>query len=121
MDDLVRYLNHLAVDFCELHDVSCCTRECYKHSHYQCKHNSDPIISSYWKSRLLCHDIEQVEKYIAYIGIHELDSLIDVKVQTSKEARMIKCDVYVILQIFKNKFSGNTYVIKYNSCCHRKY
>jgi hypothetical protein len=64
MDDLLRYLNDLAVDFCELHDVTCCTRECYKHSHYQCKHNSDPIIASYWKNGLLCHDIEQVEKYI---------------------------------------------------------
>jgi hypothetical protein len=30
--------------------VTCCTRECYKHSHYQCKQNSDPIIASYWKS-----------------------------------------------------------------------
>jgi hypothetical protein len=50
MDELLRHLNHLAVDFCELHDVTCCTRECYKHSHYQCKQNSDPIIASYWKS-----------------------------------------------------------------------
>jgi hypothetical protein len=47
--------------------VTCCTRECYKHFHYQCKHNSDPIIASYQKSRLLCYDIEQIEKYIAYI------------------------------------------------------
>jgi hypothetical protein len=34
MDDLLTYLKHLAVDFCELDDVTCCTRECYKHSHF---------------------------------------------------------------------------------------
>jgi hypothetical protein len=76
MDELLRHLNHLALDFCELHDVTCCITECYKHSHYQCKHNSDPIIVSFWKSRLLCHDIEQVEKYIASIGAHKLDSIL---------------------------------------------
>jgi hypothetical protein len=76
MNELLRHINHLALDFFELHDVTCCTRKCYKHPHYQCEHNSDPIIASYWKSRLLCHDIEQVEKYIAYIGAHELDLLL---------------------------------------------
>jgi hypothetical protein len=34
IDELLRHLNQLAVDFCEQHDVTCCTRECYKHSHY---------------------------------------------------------------------------------------
>jgi hypothetical protein len=38
----------------------------------------------------LCHDIEQVEKYIAYIGAHELDSLINEKIETSHEARVMK-------------------------------
>jgi hypothetical protein len=28
MDELLRHLNPLAADFCELHDVTCCTREC---------------------------------------------------------------------------------------------
>jgi hypothetical protein len=64
MDELVRYIKHLVVDFCELHDVTCCTRECYKHSHFQCKHISDPIIASYWKSRPLCHDIEHVRSIL---------------------------------------------------------
>jgi hypothetical protein len=27
MDILLRHIKHLAVDFCELHDVTCCTRE----------------------------------------------------------------------------------------------
>jgi hypothetical protein len=64
--------------------VTCCTRECYKHSHYQWKHKSDPMIAYYFKSRLLCHDIEQLEKYIAYIRAHDLDSLINKKLETSK-------------------------------------
>jgi hypothetical protein len=90
MHELLRHIKHLVVDFCELHDVTCCTRECYKHSHFQCKDSSDPIIDSYWKSRPLYHDIEKVEKYIAYIGAHELDSLINEKFETSHEARIRK-------------------------------
>jgi hypothetical protein len=26
MDELLIYIKHLAVDFCELHDVTCCTK-----------------------------------------------------------------------------------------------
>ena len=65
MFELLEHLNDIAYEFCEQHDITCCTRESYKHSQYQCKHNSDPIIASYQKSKFLCHDIEQVEKYIA--------------------------------------------------------
>jgi hypothetical protein len=97
MDELLRHINHLAVVFCELRDVTCCTRECYKHSHSQCKHNSDPIIASYWKSRPLFHDIEHVEKYIAYIGANELDSLINENFETSHEARVMKGHMDYIL------------------------
>jgi hypothetical protein len=61
----------------------------------------------------LCHDIEQVEKYVAYIGAHELDSLINEKLETSHEARVMKGRLDAILQICINKFSDNSYVIKY--------
>jgi hypothetical protein len=61
----------------------------------------------------LCHDIEQVEKYIAYIGAHELDSLIYEKLETSKESPMINWHLYVILQLCINEFSDNACVIKY--------
>jgi hypothetical protein len=29
MDILLKRIKHLAVDFCELYDVTCCTRECF--------------------------------------------------------------------------------------------
>jgi hypothetical protein len=61
----------------------------------------------------LFHDIEQAEKYIAYIGAHEVDSLINKKLETIKEARMMKWHLYVILQICINEFSDNSYFIKY--------
>jgi hypothetical protein len=77
------------------------------------QHNGDPIITSYWKSRPLCHDVEQVEKYIAYIGAHELDSLINEKFETSHEARVMKGHLVIILQICIIEFSDNSYVIKY--------
>jgi hypothetical protein len=70
-------------------------------------------IASYRYSRPLCHDIEQVEKYIAYIGAHELDSLINEKFETSHEARVMKEHLDAILQICINEFSDNVYVIKY--------
>ena len=124
MYELLSHLNHIAVDFCELHDITCCTREVYKHSHYQCKHNSDPIIASYQNSKILCHDIEQVEKYIAYIAAHEIDSLINEKLETSHNAQVMKGHISIILQLCIEEFSDNAYVVKYkekNSCCHGKY
>jgi hypothetical protein len=113
MDELLKHLNNIAIDFCELHDVTCCTRKVYKHSHYQCEHNSDPIIASYQECRLTCHDIEQVEKYIAYIAAHELDSLINEKLETSHEARIMKGHISILLQLCIEEFSDNAYVIKY--------
>jgi uncharacterized protein related to proFAR isomerase len=62
----------------------------------------------------LCHDIEHVEKYIACIGAHELDSLVNKKLETSQVARMMKWHLDVILQICIDEFSDNAYVIKYN-------
>ena len=113
MDELLTHLNQMAIEFCESHDITCCTRKDYKHSHYQCKHNSDPIIASYQECKFSCHDIEQVEKYIAYDGAHELDSLINEKFETSHEARVMKGHISIILHMCKNEFSNNPYVIKY--------
>ena len=45
MGKLLEALNKIAFQFSELHDITCCTRIFVKHSHYQCKHNSDPIIA----------------------------------------------------------------------------
>jgi hypothetical protein len=50
--------------------------------------------------------------YIAYIGARELDSLINEKIETSHEARVMKGHMDAILQIFINEFSDNAYVIK---------
>ena len=58
MDELLTHLNQMAIEFCESHDITCCTRKDYKHSHYQCKHNCDPIIASYQECKISCHDIE---------------------------------------------------------------
>jgi hypothetical protein len=61
----------------------------------------------------LCHDIEQVDKYISYIGAHELDPLINEKFETIHKAGIMKGHLVVILQICINEFSDNTYVEKY--------
>ncbi len=112
--ELLEHLNEIATDFCELHNITCCTKKGYKHSHYQCKHNSDPIIASYQECKFACQDIEQVEKYVAYVAAHELDSLINENFDTSYEARVMKGHISIILQICKKEFSDNTYVINYN-------
>jgi hypothetical protein len=61
----------------------------------------------------LCRDTEHVEKYIAYIGAHGLDSLINDKFETSHEAHVMEGHLDAILQICINEFSYNAYVIKY--------
>jgi len=71
---LLEHLNEIATDFCELHDITCCTKKYYKHSHFQYKHNSDPIIAAYQKCKFACKDIKQVKEYVNYVAAHELDS-----------------------------------------------
>ena len=104
----------IATNFCELHNITCCTKNGYKHSHYQCKHNSDPTIAAYQECKFECKDIKQVEEYVTYVGTHELDSLINEKFDTSHEARVMKGHISIILQICINEFSDNAYVINYN-------
>ena len=87
---LLKALHKIAIQFCELHGITCCNRRVVKHSHYQCKYNSDPIISCYREDKFSCPDIEQVEKYIAYVATHEIDFLIDKFFATSHEARVMK-------------------------------
>ena len=110
MLELLEHLNDMAIEFCELHDVTCCFRKDYKHSPYQCKHNSDPLIACYRENKFSCPDIEQVEKYIAYVAAHEIDFLIDNFFATSHEARVMKGHIYIILQLCKKEFSDNVYV-----------
>jgi hypothetical protein len=94
---LLEDLRRMAVQFCESHDESCCTRKLIKHSHFQCKYNSDPIIACYFEDKFLCPDLEQVDKYIAYVVAHEIDSLIDKYVAISHEARVMKEHSSIIL------------------------
>ena len=68
MLELLEHLNDMAIEFCELHDATCCFRKDYKHSPYQCKHNSDPLIACYHENKFSCPDIEQFEKYISYVA-----------------------------------------------------
>jgi hypothetical protein len=81
-----------------------------KHYHFQCKYNPDPIIACYHEATFQCPDIEKVEKYIAYVAAHEIDSLIDKYVAISHEARVIKEHTSIILQLCKKEFSDNVYV-----------
>lgn len=93
---------------------TCCTREDYKHLHYQCKHNSDPIIAAYKRCKFTCQDLEQVDKYIAYVAALELDSIVNEKFDTCHEAPVMKGNTSIILQNCINKFSDNEYVFNYN-------
>ena len=110
MLELLEHLNDMATEFCELHNITCCFRKDYKHSLYQCKYNSDPIIASYQECKFACHDIEQVEKYIAYVAAHEIDFLIDNFFATSHEAHVMKGHISILLQLCKKEFSDNVYV-----------
>jgi hypothetical protein len=99
MLELLEHLDDMATEFCELHDITCCTRKDYKHSHYQRKHNSDPIIACYRENKFSCPDIvEQVEKYIDYVAVHGVIFLIDTYFETSHEARVMKGHISTTLQ-----------------------
>jgi hypothetical protein len=110
MHKFLEDLRRMAVQFCDEHDVTCCTRKFIKHCHFQCKYNPHPIIACYHKATFQCPDIEQVEKYIAYVATHEIDSLIEKYVAISHEARVMKGHSSIILQFCKKEFSDNVYV-----------
>jgi hypothetical protein len=100
--------------FCDEHDVTCCDRRIGNHCHFECKYNPDSIISCYSEDKYECPDIEQVEKYVAYVAAHEIDSLIDKYVAISHEARVMKGHSSIILQLCKKEFSDNFYVKERN-------
>ena len=101
MGKLLEALHRITIQFCELHGITWCNRRVVKHSHYQCKYNNDPIIACYREDKFSFPDIEQVEKYIAYVGAHEIDSLLNKFLATSHVAREMKAQISIILQICK--------------------
>jgi hypothetical protein len=106
LDDLRR----MAIQFCDEHDVTCCDRRIVNHCNFQCIYNSDSIISCYSEDKYECPDIEQVEKYVAYVAAHKIDTLINKYVAISHKARVMKGHSSIILQLCKNEFSDNVYV-----------
>jgi hypothetical protein len=64
MRKLFEDFRRMAVQFCDEHDVTCCTRKFIKYCHFQCKYNHDPIIACYHEATFQCHDIEQVENIL---------------------------------------------------------
>ena len=101
MCKLLEALNKIAHQFFELHDITCYTRRFVKHSHFQCKHNSDPIIAFYREDNFSCPDIEQVVKYCTYVGAHEINSLINKFLAISHVAHVMKGQILIILQLCK--------------------
>jgi hypothetical protein len=101
MRRLLGDLKTMAIQFCDEHDVSCYSRRIVNHCHFQCKYNLDPIISCYHEDTFQCSDIEQVEKYIAYVAAHEIDALIDKYVAISHEARVMKGHSSIMLELCK--------------------
>jgi hypothetical protein len=97
MHRLLEDLRRMVVQFFESHDETCCIRKFIKHCHFQCKYNPDPIIACYHEATFQCPDIEQVEKYNAYVAAHEIDSLINKYVAISHEACVMKGHGFIIL------------------------
>jgi hypothetical protein len=110
MRRLLGDLRRMDIQFCDEYGETCCERRIVNHCHFQCKYNPDPIIPCYFEDKYVCPDIEQVEKYIAYVAAHEIDALIDKYVAISHEARVIKPHSSIILQLCKKEFSDNVYV-----------
>ena len=61
MESLMRCLNEISKELCELHDISCCYELYYKHLSYQCKCNSNFIIALYQKHKFAQINIKLAE------------------------------------------------------------
>jgi hypothetical protein len=113
MESLIRCLNEIAKELCELHDISCCNELYYKHLSYQCKCNSNSIIASYQKNKFMHIDIKLVEQFVAFFGAFEVDSLIDEKYETCDVARKHKSMSSSILKYCIENFKENAYVVDF--------
>ena len=109
---LIGWLNECAKRLCGLYNVSCCTRQNDKHLYFQCKCSDNSIIASYHKDNN-CFDIRLRDQFIAFMGAHEVDSIINKKYKTCEVARDLKETSSMLLEQFQETFSDNAYVIKY--------
>ena len=114
VQSLLEHLNHMALDLCMLHGVNCCTKNYPPHFKFQCKHNSDPIISFYQEHKLLLLDfIGEVEQYVAYVAAHEIDYMINEISKTSYVANEMKGHNSIIPKLCIEIFSENAHVVCY--------
>ena len=112
IEKLIECISEIAKKICELYNVSCCTKQNDNHLYYQCK-SSNSFITSYLEKHYDYLDMRLVDQFVAFMGAHEVDFLINKKYETCAVARDLKEISSIILTHCKENFSDNAYVMDY--------
>ena len=70
--------------------MSCCTKQNDKHLYYQCKSSNNSIFASYHDNTYGHFNMRLVDQFVAFMGAHEVDFLINKKYETCVVARDLK-------------------------------
>ena len=113
VEKLIKCLNEIAKQLCKSYNVSCCQKQNDKHLYYQCKSNNNSIFASYHDNTYGHFNMRLVDQFVAFMGAHEVDFLINKKYETCVVACDIKEISSIILKHCKENFCDNAYVMDY--------
>ena len=104
-------LNMIASGLLNAHKEETCCSEYSRHFEFQCPSNKDePVIANYHTGNYAHLGMEEVEQFVVFMAAYELNTFID-EHETCPIASQFKDLIAMILNIFRNEFDGNIYVI----------
>ena len=63
----------LCLEFSEIYDFTCCSKNPKKHLPYQCEFNDNETLASYAKGIYDYYDVEQIEEFVAFRVLMKLN------------------------------------------------
>ena len=75
--DQIHILHWYARQLCLRYDYTCCSRMNAPYLPFSCKFNDNEIVASFANGIYDCHDVEQIEEFVAFKGAHEISSLFE--------------------------------------------
>ena len=68
-------LHWYARELCLRYDYTCCSRMKSPHLPFSCKFNDNETLASYANGIFDYYDVEQIEKFVAFMGAYEVESM----------------------------------------------
>ena len=73
--DQIHMFHWYARELCLRYDYTCCSRMKAPHLPFSCKFNDNETLASYANGIYDYYDVEQIEEFVAFMGVYEIESL----------------------------------------------